>query len=111
MLSLDDGAMARIAIGAGAVPPAERGEWLELVAHKFEATARAHRPSRAAKNMRQYRKRQHSGQVVLRVPVDHAAVTEALIATGVLNEHEALDKRRVEAAIAAQIGAWAGAFK
>jgi len=61
--------------------------------------------------MRQYRKRRHNGQVVLRVPIDHAAVVNALVATGALSEREALDKRRVASAIAAQIGAWSAAFQ
>ena len=104
MIALDDAALARLCIAAGRVPWEEREQWMERIAGKLE-------PSADARRARAYRRRAASGRVVLPIAVDHAAVVNAAIASGLITEAAALDKRNLAAALAEQLDVWSDDFK
>jgi hypothetical protein len=56
--------------------------------------------SKSWAKVKAYRARQRAGLAVLRVTIPQYEVTEFLIASGRLSEAEALDRRRVENAVA-----------
>jgi hypothetical protein len=104
MLILDDAALARLCIAATNVPPDKREQWLSDIAALLEGRKPR---SRKAINQAVYRKRDRRGEKSLRLCVNEWAVTSALIETEVLTENEALDRSRVEAALAQHLDAWA----
>jgi hypothetical protein len=61
-----------------------------------------------ARRQRAHRERAKNGQAILRLPVNYFPIVEALIASSRLTEGEALDRRRVEAALAEVLVEWAG---
>jgi hypothetical protein len=65
------------------------------------------RASSAAARARRHRTREKRGEVVLRLPVVEHQVAEALLAFGRLDERAALDRGRVERALAAVLEQWA----
>jgi hypothetical protein len=93
MLCLTDESLARIAIGATAVPAKERGDWLETLARKFEAPdPTSDAPSRAAEYTRRWRARAQNGEILLRPIVDEAAFAVAAVDAGMLDPLRADDK-------------------
>jgi hypothetical protein len=61
----------------------------------------------AAERQRRRRERERRGEEVLQVPVRTNPVVEALLKSARLTEEEALDKRKVEAAVAEIVTEWA----
>src|SRR5262249_37405514 len=87
MLALDDEALARLIIGATAVPHEKRGQWLKDLAHRIESAPRAadtanethHRDQRRARQgssarerQRRCRARHKAGEVQIVVTVPEA---------------------------------------
>jgi len=60
----------------------------------------------ARRKQRNYRHRQAAGLAVLRVPVQHHALAEALIISGRMNAAETLNRLAVEHEIARLIEEW-----
>jgi hypothetical protein len=60
----------------------------------------------AAIRQRRRRERERRGEEVLRIPVRTNPVIEALLNSARLTEDEALDRRKVEEAVAAIIAEW-----
>lgn len=114
MLALDDSALARIVIGATAVAPDERRRWLEQIARKLDPPKSCNlqdspppkfrnlrnSPPRPATRQARWRERQRKGRAIFRIEADHDSVLLALIETGRISEADALDRRKVEAALA-----------
>jgi hypothetical protein len=61
----------------------------------------------AARRQRAYRQRASKGEAVLRVSVHYFGVIDALIASSRLSEADALDRTKVEAALADILCEWA----
>src|SRR5262245_58562307 len=91
MLAFSDAAMARLAIAATAVAPAERAAWLRDLANRLEPTA-------GAVYTRNWRHRERNGQILLRVVVDEADFAVAAVAHGFLNPLRADDRDALTAA-------------
>ena len=72
LLALDDAALCRLLIGAGAVPYERRDTWLRSVAARFEAR----QPSANAVRQKRFRERQRNGQISLRIAVSRDAIVE-----------------------------------
>jgi len=62
------------------------------------------RPSRS--KWQRYRKRQARGEIVLRVVADEHSLADALIASGWLNDNEALDRNRIAEAAGEIVREW-----
>jgi hypothetical protein len=60
----------------------------------------------ARRKQRAYRKRLACGIAVLRVPIQHHELAEALIASGRLSIAETLDRRAVEHEVALLVEEW-----
>jgi hypothetical protein len=60
----------------------------------------------AAERQRRWRHRERAGKVIRRAEVDELPFAEALIASGLLSESEALYRRMQEAAITAILREW-----
>jgi hypothetical protein len=95
MLALDDGALARIAIGATRIAPSQRGRWLKKLALEFEG----HRPSATAQRLRRFQARRKNGQKCYRVVEDQVDLEEMLLASGTLAPADRDDTRAVERAL------------
>jgi hypothetical protein len=78
MLCLTDAALARVFIGATAVPREARRGWLADLASKFEQSPS---PPLAPSTLptRRWRDRERSGRILLRLEVDEAALVVGLI--------------------------------
>jgi hypothetical protein len=59
-----------------------------------------------ARKQRNYRRRQANGVAVLRIAVKHHELVEALIASGRMNDAEALDRGRVERQVGRLLDEW-----
>jgi hypothetical protein len=95
VLALDDGALARLCIGATAVAPHLRNRWLQRVAKELEG----HRPSPTARRLRRFQARRHNGQACYRIIQDCVDLEELLLASGTLAPADRDDHRQVEAAL------------
>jgi hypothetical protein len=60
-----------------------------------------------SKKQKSYRERLRRGIVILKVPADHLALAEAMIASGRLSVSEALQRNATEGATAALLDQWA----
>ena len=96
VLALDDGAFARLCIGATAVAPRLRRRWLARIAKELEG----HPPSATARRLRRYQARRHNGQKCYRLTLDEIDTEELLLAAGTLSPLERDDHGKVEAALA-----------
>jgi hypothetical protein len=63
---------------------------------------------RHALRQRRYLQRQRNGKIVLRIAVDHVDLVEALVADGLIADHEQDDRRAIERAVEIVV---AGAIK
>jgi hypothetical protein len=95
MLALDDGALARIVIGATRIAPSQRSRWLKKLAFEFEG----HRPSSTAQRLRRFQARRKNGQRCYRVVEDQVDLEEMLLASGTLAPADREDHSKVEAAL------------
>lgn len=98
----DDAALARLLIAATAIPTADRGQWLQSLADRFDPPKVAS-PKPSGPRKRRYRERQRASIRVAYIPIDAVAVEEMLIAGGLLAEADRDDKRKVDEALALQI--------
>lgn len=60
-----------------------------------------------SKKQQNYRQRQRAGIAILKVPVDHLTLADAMIASGRLSASEALQRNATEGATAALLDQWA----
>jgi hypothetical protein len=104
MLALDDAALARIAIGATRIPPAQRRRWLARVAAKLDPTPPR---SAGARRQRRARERERNGRAIFRIECDHDLVVSALIESKSITEVAALDRAAVERELGLFLEAWA----
>jgi hypothetical protein len=95
VLALDDGALARLCIGATAVAPHKRNRWLQRVAKELEG----HRPSPTARRLRKFQARRHHGKACYRIVQDQVDLEELLLASGTLAPSDRDDHGKVEAAL------------
>ena len=95
MLALDDGALARLCIGATGVAPHQRNRWLQRVAKELEG----HRPSPTARRLRKFQARRHHGQACYRVVQDCVDLEELLLAAGGLSPQDRDNHAAVEQAL------------
>jgi hypothetical protein len=96
VLALDDGAWARLCIGATAVAPHLRNRWLQRIAKELEG----HRPSPTARRLRKFQARRHNGQACYRIVQDQVDLEELLLASGTLAPADRDDHGKVESALA-----------
>jgi hypothetical protein len=103
MLAFDDQSLARLCISATAVPRHKRRRWLHALAQKLDPPhdiiARRARSRRA-------RERRRNGVSVYTLPLSDRAVEgliTQLITTERLNEADASDRLRFEAALASEL--------
>jgi hypothetical protein len=104
MLALSDGALARLAISATALPPHARGRWLRQIANRIDPPPQRSDTVRKAR----LRQRERSGHIVLQVEVHEHDLAAAMIEAGLLTEAQALsraDLARALARIAAEFSA------
>jgi hypothetical protein len=99
MLALSDEALARVVIAASAVPVDEREAWLMRLADRFESPRR-----RSRDWTRAWRARERAGIVLLKLPMDEAALVVGLIDRGLLDplradDHTALTEAAKKALI------------
>jgi hypothetical protein len=95
MLELDDAALTRLCIAAGAIPQEGREEWLQTVAHRLEQP----RSSPAAERQRRRRERQRQGRIVLSIEANKDDLADALEAVGFLKGWDREDTESIEAAV------------
>ena len=95
MLALDDGAQARLCIGATRIAPSRRGRWLKSIAKELEG----HPPSATARRLRRFQARRHNGQACYRTIQDQVDLEELLLAAGTLSPLERDDHAAVERAL------------
>jgi hypothetical protein len=96
VLALDDGALARLFIGATRIAPHQRNRWLQRVAKELEG----HPPSPTARRLRKFQARRHNGQACYRIVSDQVDLEELLLASGTLAPADRDDHSKVEAALA-----------
>ena len=94
MLALDDGALARLCIGATAIAPDKRSRWLQRMARKLQNP-----PSATALRLRKFQARRRNGQACYRVVQDQVDLEELLLASGTLAPADRDDHSKVEAAL------------
>jgi hypothetical protein len=95
MLALDDGALARIAIGATRIAPSQRSRWLKSIAKELEGFE----PNSNARRARKFRGRRKNGQACFRIVQDEVGLEELLLAAGTLAPADRDDHSKVEAAL------------
>jgi hypothetical protein len=109
MLALTDTALARLCIGATAVPHDRRWRWLRDIADRFDPP-----PPRILarrERSRRRRKRCHNGDAVFPLVANRDAVLLALIESRKLSEQEALDRRRVNTALSKMLRDWSEGWR
>ena len=101
MICLDDGALARLAIRATAVPPSRRRRWLADTLAP---------PSPAALRQRAYRARQRRGEACVRVTVTRELL-DALVAGEWLHDAEVISDQEIGDAVQRMLAEWAALFR
>jgi hypothetical protein len=98
MLALDDGALARLAIAATAVPADKRDAWLQDLARTLDPPP----PNRWAR--RRARLKRNPYAAMLKVEVDLLALSQTLLLSGWLEpRHDGADHEVGEVAAALQL--------
>jgi hypothetical protein len=94
MLAFDDGALARILIGATRIAPSQRSRWLKKLAREFEG-----RTSPNAHRLRKFQSRRHNGEKCFRLTLNEVDTEELLLASGTPAADDRDDTRAVERAL------------
>jgi len=99
MLALDDGALARICIGASRIPRGQRRRWLRKIADELDGDRAK---QRHAARQAHHRQRQRRGARVYRLELADRVmedVISALVRYGRLSEADTLKRAAVERAL------------
>ena len=83
MLALDDAVLARLAIAATRIAPAQRGQWLTQFADHIDPPTARRRGNGGP------RARWRDGIAIFRIAAHHGDLVHALLAAGRIDEHAA----------------------
>ncbi len=110
MIGLTDGALARVAIGATAVPRRRRAAWLRAVACALEGcsptASAARQPKTNAERSRDRRRRRRLKLDPISIDVDFVRLSEAMASAGLIQEWDIADREMVRQRLADVVGHW-----